>query len=298
MLSLHLPSPIEELVYHPGINQGIRVFIKRDDLIHPHISGNKWRKLRLNIQHAQDLGAGTLISAGGPWSNHLASLSVAGNLFQLKTVGIIRGEEPPTWSTTLQFCKSQGMDLFFISRTDFDQLPESMSHILQKYPGAYYIPLGGENEWGRKGCEEIMSEIKMDFDFFCVPVGTGTTLRGVASSIPQKRVIGFSALRHRGQHSAAFLDWVEGSPNVELTHVYSGKGFARSTPELEDFIIQFYQQNKIMLEPVYTGKMMWGVFSLIEKGFFAPVTSILCLHTGGLQGLAGFPDLHKRLFTS
>jgi 1-aminocyclopropane-1-carboxylate deaminase len=298
MSLLQLPSPIQEIIHHPGKNQGIRLYIKRDDLIHPHISGNKWRKLKFNIQHAQNLGANTLISAGGPWSNHLAALAAAGKVFNLKTVGIIRGEAPPTRNSTLQFCQLQGMELHFISRTDFDGLPHSISHILKTYPFSFYIPLGGDNELGIQGCEEIAAEIHAKFDVVCLPVGTGTTLRGVAQSMPHQRVMGFSALKNQAQHSAELVTWLAHNPMVDLSHAYSGKGFAKSTPELEDFIYNFYQQNKIMLEPVYTGKMMYGVFNLIEHGFYNPGASILCLHTGGLQGLAGFPDLHKRLFTS
>lgn len=174
-------------------------------------------------------------------------------------------------------------------------MPDSISHILKTYPHSFYIPLGGENELGIKGCEEIAAEIHIEFDFFCLPVGTGTTLRGVAQSLPHQHVIGFSALKNPEQHSDELVNWVANNPRVELSHAYSGKGFARSTPELEDFILNFYQQNKMMLEPVYTGKMMYGVFNLIENGFFNEGTSIICLHTGGLQGLAGFPQLHQRL---
>lgn len=295
---LKLPSPLEEIKNHPGIESGIRLYIKRDDLIHPKISGNKWRKLKYNIEEAKAQKAKTLITAGGAWSNHLAATAAAGKLFGFKTIGFVRGEEPQAWSNTLKFCKEHEMKLIFISKKEFDQLPESVSQLLLEYLNAYFIPLGGENDLGIKGCKEIIQEIDIKFDLFCLPVGTGTTLTGIGESIGDKPLIGFSALRDGSQHSAQFLHWVQSHPNVTLTHTYNLGGYAKSCTVLENFIVDFYQQNKIMLEPVYTGKMMFGLYDMITKNEIKQDTTIVCLHTGGLQGLQGFPDLHNRLFTS
>ncbi len=295
---LNLPSPLEEIKYHPGNGNDIRLFIKRDDLIHPDISGNKWRKLKYNIEKAKTLGCTTIITAGGPWSNHLAATAAAAKIFGLEVMGIVRGEEPPVWSDTLKFCKSQDMKLMFVSRKEFDKLPGSITSRMLEKMNAFFIPVGGENKEGLQGCEEIINEVDIDFDTFCIPVGTGTTLTGVGRSIIDKRLIGFSALRDISQHSPEFLDWLKENTQVELTFEYSEGGFAKSSLQLEDFIVNFYMQNKIMLEPVYTGKMMFGVFDKIEKGLIEAGSSVVCLHTGGLQGLNGFADLHKRLFTS
>jgi 1-aminocyclopropane-1-carboxylate deaminase len=295
---LQLPSPLSQLNHHPGRERGIRIFIKRDDLIHPAISGNKWRKLKWNIEKAKEQRSETLITGGGPWSNHLAATAVAGKLCGFKTIGIIRGQVKRTTST-LDFCEEHGMQITFASREQFDSMPGDIEseNALQLLNG-YFIPLGGENEMGRRGCAEIMQEVEIDFDLVAVSVGTGTTLRGIAESIPQKRVIGFSAVRDHAQHSPEFLHWLLEHPNVELTHNYSCGGFARSTPALDNFIVSFHQQNKIMLEPVYTGKMMMGLFDMIEQEQIKNDSTIIAMHTGGLQGLKGFPDLHKRLFTS
>ncbi len=298
MPTIQLPSPLQVLHHHPGKEKDIRIFMKRDDLIHPDISGNKWRKLKYNIEIALEQKFDAIVSWGGAWSNHLAALAAAGEMFNIQTVGIVRGEEPKVWGNTLHYCTAKGMHLYFISRSEFDSLPESAGHILGKYKNMFIIPLGGEGELGVEGCSEIIGEIDVPYQLVCVPVGTGTTLKGLAGSNKKVDFIGFSALKESKQHSLEFSRWVDFQPHVELTHEYSMGGFAKSNRTLEDFIINFYQQNKIMLEPVYTGKMMYGLFDRIEKGQIKENTNIICIHTGGLQGLNGFPDLHSRLFTS
>lgn len=295
---LNLPSPIEELQCYPGKERGIRIFMKRDDLIHPEISGNKWRKLKWNIAEAKKGNYKAIITSGGAWSNHLAATAAAGKLFGIKTIGIVRGKHLRETST-LEFCRSQGMKITFASVEQFEAFPQDYdSQVSLEWIDGYIIPLGGENELGVKGCKEIMSEIDIAYDLVCVSVGTGTTMRGIAGSLPGKPIIGFSGVRDHGQHSPEFLYWVHENPHTELTHEFSCGGFAKSNTQLEDFIVNFYQQNKIRLEPVYTGKMMMGVFDMINTGRIQNNTSIVCIHTGGLQGLKGFPDLHKRLFTS
>lgn len=291
---LNLPSPLEELRHHPGKERGIRIFIKRDDLIHSEISGNKWRKLKYNIQEAKEKGASILVSAGGPWSNHLAATAAAGRLLGLKTKAFIRGVEPKEWSETLLFCKSNEMELNFLSKNSFDTIDFSV----EIADDEYWIPLGGENSHGIKGCKEILEEISIDFDLVCVSVGTGTTMMGIGGGLEGQQIIGFSALKDTSQHSDELNKWLNSHGWSLLTHQYSGEGFAKSSVQLEDFIVDFYQQNKIILEPVYTGKMMMGVFDMINTRRVQNDTNIVCIHTGGLQGLKGFPDLHKRLFTS
>jgi 1-aminocyclopropane-1-carboxylate deaminase len=297
-LNLQIPSPIQLIHQHPGIDKGIQIYIKRDDLIHPEISGNKWRKLKYNIEQAKLRNADTLVTAGGAWSNHLAATAAAGKLLNLKTIGIIRGEEPPKWSATLLYCKSQGMEFIFKARREFDRLHDSISNDTLSTFNSFYIPMGGENEWGRLGCEEIMHEITIDFDVLCLPVGTGTTLQGVSNGCFNKNILGFSALNNPSQQSAELMEFVNDRSNVELYFDDYFGGFAKSAIELEDFIVSFYQQNKIILDPVYTGKMMFHLFEAIKKNQFKNGTTIACLHTGGLQGIAGYPDLHRRLFTS
>jgi len=298
MSIFQIPSPLHEIHYHPGKEENIRIFIKRDDLIHQDISGNKWRKLKYNIEIAIEQKFEAIVSWGGAWSNHLAALAAAGEMFNIKTIGIIRGEEPKVWSHTLIYCKQKGMELHFISRSNFEELPHSANPILAKHKNTFIIPVGGEGDLGVHGCSEILNEIDIPYQLVCTPVGTGTTLKGLAGSNKNVEFIGFSALKESSQHSFEFNRWLDFQHHVELTHEYSMGGFAKSNKILEDFIVDFYQQNKIMLEPVYTGKMMYGVFDKVKKQQIKPHTNIVCIHTGGLQGLTGFPDLHKRLFTS
>lgn len=288
----NIPSPLHELQHHPGIDIGIKIFMKRDDLIHTHVSGNKWRKLKYNIEAARKLNAGTLVTAGGPWSNHLSATAATGKLLGFKTKAFIRGIEPGEWSDTLLFCESNGMSFTFLSKTEFDQ--NDLSKDIQGEE--YFIPLGGDNELGILGCSEIVEEIDRDYDIFCVPIGTGTTLRGIGGKIPKKKVIGFSALKQH-QHTSSFMEWVHSNPHVFIEYDRFG-GFAKINPSLKDFIVDFQTNNKITLDPVYTGKMMFELYSLIEKRQIMEGSTIIVLHTGGLQGIKGFPDLHKRLFTS
>jgi len=286
-----IPSPLHEIKHHPGVQMGINLFMKRDDLIHADVGGNKWRKLKYNIEEAKKLNTQALVTAGGPWSNHLAATAAAGNLLGFKTKAFIRGVEPKTWSDTLQFCSNNGMGFIFLPRKEFDT--QDFSQQIQHTE--YYIPLGGENVLGVKGCSEIIDEIDIDFDIFCAPIGTGTTLKGIGNRIPDKKLIGFSAVKP-DQHNAEFNEWIRSASHVFLEYDEFG-GFARSNSILEDFIVEFQLNNKITLDPVYTGKMMFSLFSLIEKRRIKEDSVVIALHTGGLQGIKGFPDLHSRLFT-
>lgn len=298
MVSLQIPSPLDRILIHPGIDNGVELFMKRDDLIHPEISGNKWRKLKFNIEFALQQLATTLISAGGPWSNHLAALAAAGNYLNLKTVGIVRGTEPHSYSETLIYCRNKGMDLIFLSKPNFSNLPEYISQIQDSYPDSYFIPLGGDNELGTKGCMELASELSFMPDVVVMPVGTGTTLKGVAQSLPSVKIIGFSALKNANQHSTELNKFIEENKRIDIIFQPEFGGFAKTNQNLNDFIISFHQHNNIVLEPVYTGKMMFGLFKLLENDPALKNKSIISIHTGGLQGLKGYADLHRQLFTS
>lgn len=295
---MQLPSPLLLIKSHPGVEMDIKLYIKRDDLIHPEVSGNKWRKLKYNFEEAKINLAKTIITAGGAWSNHLAATAVAGRINGFNTVGIVRGEEPLNWSDTLKFCKAQGMQLIFISRHDFNKLPDYISQYNSRFDQPFFIPMGGENKHGMRGCEEIVSEIEIETDLISLPVGTGTTLQGIAKSAGKRQVLGFSAVKSIVQHSNVFVEWLGHQSNVKLLFDYNFGGFAKSNQVLEKFIIDFYLQNKIILDPVYTGKMIFGLYDMMNKNHFKKGTVIVAIHTGGLQGIKGYPDLHKQLFTN
>lgn len=287
------PSPLTRIDDPWLKTYEIELWMKRDDLLHPVISGNKWRKLKFILDHALMTGSDTLISMGGVYSNHLHALAYAGNRLGLKTIGYIRGERKETLTPTLLDCRDWGMELRFVSRSDYRVLrqwrePHDLPDIQS---GQYWLPEGGAQLLALKGVGELVEEIDMPFDILCLPCGTGATLAGCIAVLEgQKTVLGFAALKN-----ADFLTAdVEGllpkaSNHWRIDHRYHFGGFAKSTPELLEFIRNFELLQKIPLEPVYTGKMLYGLYDMIAKGCFQPGQRIIALHTGGLQGKRGFP---------
>ena len=273
----------------------------RLDIIHPYISGNKWYKLKYNLEEAKKKNKGTLVTFGGAYSNHIAATAAAGKEFGFNTIGVIRGEELATsprlsddpllkqeraeqpLNHTLRFAKGCGMQLHFVSRGDYRKRdsPEFLK-LIPELPNDYYLlPEGGTNELAIKGCAEILSLIDIPFDFICCPVGTGGTIAGIISSLKKnQKAIGFSVLKG--------LEFPFSSPSPlqegDIVTDYHFGGYAKHTPELLKFIDDFEKQNNIPLEQVYTGKMMFGIYDLIKKNHFLKNSTVIAIHTGGLQG--------------
>jgi len=270
----------------------IELWMKRDDLLHPIISGNKWRKLKYILNHALSLGSDTLISMGGTYSNHLHALAYAGMILGLKTEGFIRGEQPEPLTQTLIDLQNWGMKLTFISRSDYRLLRhyKAYNELPTLKSGQYWIPEGGAHKLALKGVEEIVSELEIAYDFLCAPCGTGTSLAGIINAAPASvSILGFAALKN-----AAFLRTdinallLQPKNNWQLNLDYHFGGFAKTTTELMTFITDFEDKNNIPLEPIYTGKMMFALYDRITKHTFKPGKRIIALHTGGLQGKRGF----------
>lgn len=277
--------------------KGIRLIIKREDLVYPEIQGNKWRKLKYNLAFAQEKGYVQILSFGGAYSNHIAAVAAAGKKFGLKTVGIIRGDQPEKFNPTLQRALQNGMTLRFVSRPEYKSYTQQgQTDDLQKqYPFAYFIPEGGTNGLAIKGCAEILTEEdKAEFDIFACPVGTAGTITGIISSLKgQKKVLAFPALKGsflKNDMKTLSKEHGSGYTNYDLIDKYHFGGYAKHNPELLDFINRFYDDYQIPLDPIYTGKMMYGLFDMVEQDLFEEDTSILAIHTGGLQGIAGFND--------
>ena len=270
----------------------IELWMKRDDLLHPVISGNKWRKLKYIIDHALSLGADTLISMGGAYSNHLHALAYAGKVLGLKTIGLVRGEQPEALTPTLQDMKNWGMELKFVSRADYRLLRQYKKW--QALPGIkprqYWVPEGGAQTLALKGVAELVAEIGIPCDTLCVPCGTGTTLAGIIEAVPQHvSVLGFAALKNAGFLTAEVEAMLSQSrDNWQINLDYHFGGFAKSSEELSAFIEDFELKTTIPLDPVYTGKMMYAIYDLIKKHYFKPGERIIAVHTGGLQGKRGF----------
>lgn len=302
-LEANLQPARVQRIEHPSLYEsGVKLYLKREDLLHPVISGNKWRKLKYILHHAfsPDILTGVtmtgdsphLISMGGAWSNHLHALAFVGHTLGIKTTGIIRGEEPAMKSPTLQDMENWGMSLVYVSRQEFRELRKFQAYNSQpsKDYAGYWIPEGGASTLALQGVAAIIDDLNSKrFDTIALACGTGTTLAGLAAHSTQQCVLGFAALK-----GAAFLNDDVASllkseqRNWSINFDYHFGGFAKTEPRLLDFMAEFESQTKVPLEPLYTGKMMFGLFDLIQQGKFASDHKILAIHTGGLQGRARY----------
>ena len=267
---------------------GFEIFLKREDLLHPYVSGNKFRKLKYNLLQAQEAGQNTILTFGGPFSNHLAATAAAAKISSLKSIGVVRGKEERNLNPTLQFCQDQGMTLYPISRTYYRQkhLPELMMQLKNKFGEFYPLPEGGTNSLAVKGCKEILTEGDASFDVIACSIGTGGTLAGLIESVlPHQKVMGFSALRN--QNLAVEISKWTSKLNWSINHDYSFGGYAKVSLSLIEFINIFNKNFKIPLDPVYTGKLLFGIFDLIINKKWSSGKKILIIHTGGLQGIEG-----------
>jgi 1-aminocyclopropane-1-carboxylate deaminase len=268
-----------------------QLFIKPDYLNHPFISGNKYRKLKYNLLESRKLNKTVLLTFGGAFSNHIAAVAAAGNEFGFKTIGVIRGEELSSRipdNPTLTFAKKQGMEFHFVSREVYriKTTKNFIDDLTYRFGEFYHIPEGGTNHLAVKGCEEILTETDKTFDYICCAVGTGGTISGlINSSSPHQKILGFPALK--GDFLQEEISKFANKSNWELIPDYHFGGYAKIKPDLISFINLFKERYDIPLDPVYTGKMMFGLFDLMKQGYFPEGAKILAIHTGGLQGIEG-----------
>ncbi|MEW7290385.1 1-aminocyclopropane-1-carboxylate deaminase/D-cysteine desulfhydrase [Aquimarina sp. 2304DJ70-9] len=288
-------------INHPILdNAEVSLDIKREDEIHTHVSGNKFRKLKYNLAEAKKLGFSTILTFGGAYSNHIAATASAGKMVGMHSIGIIRGEElgkdldkTLSGNDTLHFASVSGMRLKFIPREQYrEKTSETFLEELTKEFGSFYlVPEGGTNELAVKGCEEILSEQDKDYDIICCAVGTGGTISGIINSAgTHQTVLGFPALK--GEFLSEEIKKYTTKTNWKLITNYHFGGYGKINAEGVEFINRFYAQQHIALDPVYTAKMLFGIFDMVQKGVFPKNTRILAVHTGGLQGIAG---MNKRL---
>lgn len=290
-------APVQEVVNPLLKKHKIRFFVKREDLLHPHISGNKWRKLKYNLEDARQQEHTTLLTFGGAYSNHISAVAAAGKEFGFRTIGIIRGEEHFPLNPTLSFAREQGMQFQYMDRSMYREKnkPAVLSQLREIFGSFYLIPEGGTNAEAVKGCAEMINDFDTaGYDFICAPCGTGGTLAGIIAGLNHRRqVLGFPVLKG-GSFLKKEIDGLTEAYNGKTYHNfqlitdYHFKGYAKWTPELINFINIYRDTTGIPLDPVYTGKMFYGLNDLISKNYFLPGRRILAIHTGGLQGIAGF----------
>ena len=296
------PTPLlQELAEPVATAHGVRLLLWRDDLVNPNLPGNKARKLKYNLTAARQQGHGTLLTFGGAYSNHIAAVAAAGRLFGFKTIGLVRGDEPAAGTLlnpTLALARANGMALHYLDRSAYRQRAEPgfVAEQLARFGPAYVLPEGGTNALALPGCSELVAEIRQqtDFDALAVAAGTGGTLAGLLTGLAgQRYAVGVAALKNGGflpTEIDALTQAAAGQTftNYSLQTGYHFGGYAKYSVDLLAFIQQFQARHGVLLDPVYTGKLLFGVLDLIGQGYFPRGNTVVAIHTGGLQAWAGW----------
>lgn len=291
---IYNPTPIQQLANSVTEKAGIRLLIKREDLNHNLISGNKWWKLKYNVQQARTEKKNLILTFGGAYSNHIYATASAAKESNLECIGVIRGEKLLPLNKTLTHAASEGMLLHYISREDYRKKDdeEFVQNLREKFGDFYLIPEGGTNASAVKGCAEFASYLiqEVNFDYACLPVGTGGTIAGFIAGLKNtKEVIGISVLKNGEFLSKEITKLIHNYNgdvygNWTLLTSYHHGGYAKATKELLDFVSAMKERHNLPLDHVYTGKLFWAVMQEIEKGRFERGSTVLAIHTGGLQG--------------
>ena len=289
-MNFKLPSKIKELKLNINNSNNIKLFIKREDLIHDIVSGNKWRKLNYNFKYIKEKKIKKILSFGGAYSNHLHALSWLAKKNNIKSFGLVRGCKLSIENPTLSFCKKNKMDLFFLNRSTYRNNKYNnpiFKKIIKSKENVFVIPEGGFNEFGIKGCEEIMNEVNEHYDIICCSIGSGCTAVGIIKSLKfDQSFLGFSSFKNNAQIKNIISEKVK-TMNWEINSEYNFGGFGQVNDDLKKFIKDFKNTYAIMLDPIYTSKLFFGLFDMISKNKLPKDSRILALHTGGLQGLQG-----------
>lgn len=279
-------------------NPNVKLFIKREDLIHPLISGNKFRKLKYNLRQAKKDNFSTILTFGGAFSNHILAVASTGFENNLKTIGIIRGEEllhKINENPTLKKAQELGMQFKFVSREEYrvKNSNDFIANLELEFGSFYLLPEGGTNELAIKGCEEILTNEDKIFSHICCSIGTGGTISGIINaSCDGQQIVGFPSLK--GDFISNEISNFAKQSNWNLVFDYHFGGYGKITDELIRFINEFYVNYKIPLDPIYTGKMMFGIVDLIRNDYFPKGSKILAIHTGGIQGVKGMNVLLEK----
>lgn len=283
-------------------NKQVDLHVLRLDLIHPVVSGNKWFKLKEYIKDARLLKASTIVTFGGAYSNHIVAAAFAASQHGFSSIGIIRGEEPALYSSSLADARNAGMQFIFVGRAEYDlrKRTPDISWLKQSVPQPYIIPEGGMGAKGVAGAEEILEVISgtAEYTEIVLAVGTGTTAAGIIKSAGNQRVTGISAMKNNKALHGEIEALLQRSTkdDFQIIHDYHFGGYGKYTQSLLEWMNWFYHMSKIPLDFVYTGKMMYGVFDMIKGGYFPKGAKILAIHSGGLQGNRSLPPEALRYY--
>ena len=282
-------SPVQQIQNKLFDEKGIKVFIKRDDLIHPIVSGNKWRKLKYLLKQAQAEDKTHLVTFGGAYSNHLLATASSAAKFGFKSTGYVRGEEVD--NDILFLCRLHGMNLIFVDRDSYRDKPTLFNKHFTGDNKAFFIDEGGASHLAAKGCSEMVDEFTETYDHILCACGTGTTAAGIINGIYNHQLAmqfhGVPVLKDGGFLKNDIDKFLTTPINYQLHTEYHFGGYGKTTDELISFIKQFVASTGILIEPVYTGKMFYALYDLIEKNHFKPGSRVLAIHTGGIWGLLG-----------
>ncbi|KZN37296.1 1-aminocyclopropane-1-carboxylate deaminase/D-cysteine desulfhydrase [Pseudoalteromonas luteoviolacea] len=290
--SKHLESPIQR-IHHPMLTaKKVELLVKRDDLLHPTVQGNKWRKLKYNLIELKQQNYRSLLTFGGPFSNHLYATAMACKLFNIPAHIIVRGPHLDEQNPTLRLAKACGVNLHAVTRLEYRQRSDNayLQDLAKQYPNTHIIPEGGSNKFALLGCQELAQSLP-DSDYVCCAVGSGGTLAGLLNGLPKiTQILGFCVLKgaeYLTEEVCRLNPAAALQKNWQLLHQFHGGGYGKFSKELWTFCQSMRQSHKLPLEPIYTGKMMHGIWQLIEHDYFPKHSRIVAVHTGGLQGLDG-----------
>jgi 1-aminocyclopropane-1-carboxylate deaminase len=291
-IELEIYSPVQQIYRSLFAEKGIQVFIKRDDLIHPLISGNKWRKLKYILKKASEQNKTRLVTFGGAYSNHLLATAAAAAKFGFKSTGIVRGETVE--NDTILLCRLHGMELIFTDRESYRDKPALFAKHFGNDEQAYFIDEGGASAEGAQGCAELLAELTETYDHIFCACGTGTTAAGIINGLQQHQLkTMFNAVpvfKNGGFIKDEIAKYLTVPADYQLHPGYHFGGYAKTDNTLIGFIKQFVTETGILIEPVYTGKMLYAIYDLADKGYFKQGDKVLAIHTGGLIGLLGMKD--------
>lgn len=281
-----------------GKDKTLEISVKREDEIHPQISGNKWRKLKYNMLKAMSQGKKGLLTFGGAYSNHILASAAAAKSVEMKSLGIIRGDQVS--NPTLKDATEYGMELKFVDRQSYRNEKAALLHRFDPESEYYHVPEGGANEEGVAGCEEILTDRdRSEFDIICCSAGTGGTAAGILRSLGDEQQLWvYPALKGDFMENE-ISKWIDTSVSdkLKMRYDYSFGGYAKTSPKLFDFLRGVYDATDLKLDPIYTGKMCFGIREDVSSGLIPEGSRVLMIHTGGLQGIRGIEERHgQRLF--